>query len=129
MNATYRTVTLAAALLVAIVAAGVTHAAPEPDPRSFNVKGAAARYTYTLETKKGIFSVWIYWAEQKYYLQERRPKQEILFTLLPEKMAEGKTLVTPSDKLMQVLRTAFRNGNAWFDTAKTRNAFIEIFKR
>ena len=49
--------------------------------------------------------------------------------MLPEKMTDGKTLLAYSDKIVQVLRTAFRNGNAYFDTAKTRNAFIEIFKR
>lgn len=94
-----------------------------------NVKGASARYTYTLETSQGTFSVWIDWLAGKYYIQERRPKQEVLFTMVAEKMADGKTLVTFSDKIVQVLRTAFRNGNAYFDTAKSRNAFIEIFKR
>ena len=94
-----------------------------------NVKGASARYTFSIESKQGIFSVWIDWLAGKYYVQERRPKQEILFTLLPERMAEGKTLLSYSDKVMQNLRTAFRNGNTYFDTAKSRNAFIEIFKR
>ena len=94
-----------------------------------NVKGASARYTYTIETKQGTFSVWIDWLQGKYYVQEKRPKQEILFTLLAEKMSDGKTLVTYTDKIMQSLRTAFRNGNTYFDTAKSRNAFIEIFKR
>lgn len=54
MNATCRTGTLAAALLVAIVAAGVTHAAPEPDPRSFNAKGAAAY----LDARAESWSTW-----------------------------------------------------------------------
>lgn len=94
-----------------------------------DLKGASARYTYTIETKAGYFSVWIDWLAGKYYVQERRPKQEILFTILPEQMTEGKTLVSYSDKVMQSLRTAFRNGNTLFDTPKSRNAFIEIFKR
>lgn len=42
MSATHRTVTLAAGLLVASMAMAVTHAAPEPDPRAFNAKAAAA---------------------------------------------------------------------------------------
>lgn len=54
MNAPYRTVTLAAGLLIAIVAAGVTHAAPEPDPRSFNAKGAAAY----LDARAESWSTW-----------------------------------------------------------------------
>lgn len=94
-----------------------------------NVKGASARYTYTIEAKQGCFSVWIDWLAGKYYVQEKRPKQELIFTILPERMDEGKTLLGYSDKVMQSLRTAFRNGNTYFDTAKSRNAFIEIFKR
>ena len=94
-----------------------------------NVKGASARYTYTIESKLGTFSVWIDWIAGKYYVQEKRPKQEIMFTILPERMSEGKTLLSYSDKVMQSLRTAFRNGNTYFDTPKSRNAFIEIFKR
>jgi len=94
-----------------------------------NIKGASARYTYTLETGHGKFSVWIDWLTGKYYIQEKLPGQQMVFTLLTEKMDEGKILLTYSDKLMQTLRTAFRNGNTYFDTAKSRNAFIEIFKR
>ena len=94
-----------------------------------NIKGASARYTYSIETKNGVFSVWSDWLAGKYYIQERRPKQEILFTILPERMSEGKVLLGYSDKIVQALRTAFRNGHAYFDTPKSRNAFIEIFKR
>jgi len=94
-----------------------------------DVKGASARYTYTVEAKQGTFSVWIDWIQGKYYVQEKRPKQEILFTILPERMSEGKVLLSYNDKVMQSLRTAFRNGNTYFDTPKSRNAFIEIFKR
>lgn len=93
------------------------------------IKGASARYTYTLETSSGIFSVWIDWMQGKYYVQEKRPKQEIMFTMLPDKMDEGKTLVGYSDKIMQSLRTAFRHGNTFFDTSKSRNAFSKIFIR
>jgi len=94
-----------------------------------DVKGASARYTYSIETRNGVFSVWIDWVAGKYYVQEKRPKQEIMFTLLPEQMSEGKVLLSYSDKMMQSLRTAFRNGNTFFDTAKSRNAFIQIFNR
>lgn len=94
-----------------------------------DVKGASARYTYSIETKNGVFSVWVDWIAGKYYVQEKRPKQEIMFTLLTEQMSEGKVLLSYSDKMMQSLRTAFRNGNTMFDTAKSRNAFIQIFNR
>lgn len=94
-----------------------------------NIKGASARYTYTLETKQGMFSIWTDWMAGKYYIQEKLPKQQMVFTVLPEKMVEGKILLGQSDKMLQTLRTAFRNGHTYFDTAKSRNAFIEIFKR
>lgn len=94
-----------------------------------DVKGASARYTYSIETRNGVFSVWVDWIAGKYYVQEKRPKQEIMFTLLAEQMNEDKVLLSYSDKMMQSLRTAFRNGNTLFDTAKSRNAFIQIFNR
>src|SRR5262245_12433990 len=54
MSATHRTATLASALLVAGVAAAVTHAAPEPDPRAFNAKAAAAY----LDARAESWSTW-----------------------------------------------------------------------
>lgn len=93
------------------------------------LKTAAAKYVYTMETKQGVFSVWLDGVNRKFYIQERRPKQEIIFTLLTDKMAEDKTLLRYNDKMVQTLRTAFSNSNMFFDTAKTRNAFAEIFKR
>lgn len=94
-----------------------------------NVKGASARYNFSIESNHGTFSVWIDWMAGKYYIQEKLPGRQNLYTLIPEKMEEGKILLGYSDKMMQTLRTAFRHGNTYFDTAKSRNAFIEIFKR
>ena len=54
MSAIHRTGTLAAALLVAIVAAGVTHAASEPDARPFNARAAAAY----LDARAESWSTW-----------------------------------------------------------------------
>ena len=93
------------------------------------LKTAAAKYVYTVETKHGMFSVWLDGVNRKFYIQGRRPKQEIVFTMLADKMAEGKILVRYNDKMIQTLRTAFNNANMLFDNAKTRNAFAEIFKR
>lgn len=93
------------------------------------LKTASAKYLYSIETKHGIFTVWIDVIGGNYYIQERRPKQEKMLTLLTEKMAEGKTLVQYNDRLVQSIRTAFRNSHAFFDNQKTRNAFAEIFKR
>jgi Podovirus DNA encapsidation protein (Gp16). len=93
------------------------------------LKDSNARYHYSIETKSGIFSVWIDFGKGEYFIQEKRPKQELLHTLIPEKMGAGKTLLTYNDKMVQYLRTAFKKGNVFFDTPKSRNAFIEIFKR
>ncbi len=99
-----------------------------------DTKSSNAVYTYTLETRQGIFSVWIDYGGPMsggpfFYIQERRPKQELLFTLVDEWMTSEKTLVTTSDKLMQYLRSGFRNGKAFFDSSKSRNAFTEVFRR
>lgn len=95
-------------------------------------KPSHAKYLMTLEVKPGTFSVWVDVAAPEgttYWFQEKRPKQEILCTTVAENMTEDKKLLTYSDKLLQYMRSAFQNGNAYFDTPKTRNAFIEVFKR
>jgi len=92
-------------------------------------KSADAKYNYTIETKQGTFSVWASWANQEFFVQERRPKEESIFTMLPDRMADNKTFITYNDRMVQVLRTAWRNGSTYFDSSKSRNAFTEIFKR
>lgn len=92
-------------------------------------KPSEAVYKYTVETAKGTYSVWNSWNDSTFYIQEKRPKVESIFTMIPEKMGEGKTYLAYNDRLMQVLRTAWRNSNVKFDNSKTRNAFTEIFKR
>jgi len=92
-------------------------------------KSADAKYNYTIETKQGTFSVWSSWSSQDYFIQERRPKEESIFTMIPDRMDNGKTFITYNDRMVQVLRTAWRNGSAYFDSSKSRNAFTEIFKR
>lgn len=92
-------------------------------------KSADAKYVYTIETKQGIFSVWASWSDSNYFIQEKRPKSETIFTMIPDRMDVEKTFITYNDRMVQVLRTAWRNGSAYFDTSKSRNAFTEIFKR
>jgi len=92
-------------------------------------KPSDASYTYSLETKAGVFSVWIDWKGPFYYIQSKRPKREEMYTILPEKMTEDKTLLVYSDKMVQMLRASFKGGRCFFDEAKTREAFIEIFRR
>jgi hypothetical protein len=93
------------------------------------LKPPTAKYRFTIETMQGIFSVWIDMDVQRYYMQESRPKQETIYTLIPEKMDDDRTLLEPNNKLLQYLRAAFSRGRAYFDTPKTRNAFIEIHRK
>lgn len=92
-------------------------------------KPSTARYHFTIETHQGSFSVW-YDSIGKgcWYMQEKLPKQQTVLTLIAHNVTQGKTLVTPRDKLLGYLRTAFRQGRVFFDYPQTRNSFIEIFK-
>jgi hypothetical protein len=92
-------------------------------------KPSDARYIYSLETKSGTFSVWLDWSTHSYYIQAKRPKQELLFTMLPEKMKDGKKLLFYNDKQVQMLRSSFKAQKMYFDAPPTRNAFIQIFTR
>lgn len=93
-----------------------------------DIKDIKARYVCSLETATGTFSVWYSTMRQCYFVQSRRPKTEILYTLLPEKLDRGKILMNTKDPLLTRFRRAFRTANMFFDSARTRNAFIQIFK-
>lgn len=93
------------------------------------VKNSKARYLFTLEGKKGTFSVWYSVFTNEYFIQAKLPKNQDIFTLLPERMDTHKTLMKNSDRPLQQLRTAFATGMVWFDEPATRNSFTEIFKR
>jgi len=97
--------------------------------RMLGTKPPEAKYYCSIETKQGTFSVWIDYRGPFYFIQEKRPKTEMLYTMVPELMESGKYLMVYSDKVVQYLRSAFKGGKVWFDTPKARNAFTEIFKR
>jgi hypothetical protein len=97
--------------------------------RMLERKVSDARYFCTVETKQGIFSIWINYSTNTYYVQEKRPGVEIFYTTVPAWMDEHKKLLNYSDKLMQYFRSSFTNGRMFFDTARSRNAFIEVFRR
>lgn len=86
-------------------------------------------YMCTLETKEAIFSCWISKKGNGWYLDSVRPGNEKVYTIVPERMAEGKILLQYQDKMLQQLRTAFNRDRMRFDQASSRNAFLEIFKR
>jgi hypothetical protein len=92
-------------------------------------KTSNAKYEFSLECKNGTFSVWFDRDQGEYYIQEKLPKQQLVFTLLAERMTEHKYLMTFSDRPLASLRTAFRQGKVTFKNPKIRNTFAEIFKR
>lgn len=92
-------------------------------------KDAKAKYLYTLECKTGSFSVWENIATGQYFVQEKKPKSQTIFTIVPEKMSAEKVLLTFTDRPLAYLRTAFRTGKVNFDKPATRNSFTDIFKR
>lgn len=92
-------------------------------------KGSDARYRFTMDTNDGIFSVWYSAKEAVFFAQRARPGTEIVYTLAAERMQEGWKLMQYSDRLAGIMRGAFSAGNIYFDTAQTRNAFVQIYKR
>lgn len=96
-------------------------------------KTSDARYLYTLElggteSTAQMLSVWRN-RDNQYFLQSKRPKEEILFTMFPSKMGEDRVLMLWNDKTLQYLRSAFRHGRMFFDEAKSRNAFLDIMNK
>jgi hypothetical protein len=95
-------------------------------------KSSTARYTATIETKTGTFSLWIDQKAQDapiFYVTSKRPKREFIWTLLPENMTETKTLIDYQDKTLQYLRAGYSRAKVFFDRPQTRNAFIGIYRR
>jgi len=88
-----------------------------------------ATYKFTLITAKGEFSVWRESSIGTYYVQKKRPAQELFFTIDANYLDEGVVLLLPNDKLLAFLRNAFRRGRMFFDEPLTRTAFMEVFKR
>lgn len=91
-------------------------------------KAPNAKYMCTLETKDGTFSVWHDIDTNLWYCGTKRTGNERMFTLIPERMNDTKTLLVRNDKFLQMLRTAFNHARLWFDNSQTRNAFLEVFK-
>lgn len=92
-------------------------------------KSQAARYYATIETDTGVFSLWVDYYTGIWYAEEKRPKKEVLWTTVPEKMSPGKYLIQRNDKTMQQLRSHFSHGRLFFSSPKARNAFIGVMKR
>lgn len=89
-------------------------------------KSGRAHYYCTIRTETGCFSVW---TDLPFFaVQEYRPKKEVMYCISHKFMREGDIYVKPNDRIMQMLRNAWRRGFMVFDTPKSRNTFSEIFK-
>lgn len=97
--------------------------------RMVGFKPKEAKYAFTLETRKGTFSVWGDSTYARWFIQEKRPKAEVVYTLVPEWMGEGKFLMTYTDRLLQMLRSSFKGDRVRFDSPRAFNTFVEIFRR
>ena len=93
------------------------------------LKDSKARYLFTFECKTGKFGVWYNIFSNYYYIQNKPTKQEIIYTIVADKMDNTKTLLSFSDRPLANLRNSFRKGNMSFDNQVTRNTFMEVFKR
>lgn len=92
-------------------------------------KPGTAKYVYTLETREGTFSVWFDNPSGNVYAQQKRPGNEKLLTLVSENMNTNKKLMPLTSTTISSLRTAFRQGRLLFDSAHTRNAYLEVFPK
>lgn len=87
-------------------------------------KPPTAYYRATIETPTGTFSWWVDSLPGIFYIQTKRPKQEVILTTMPESVTEGKIHLPYSNKLMQMLRTSYSHGRMYFDSPQARNAFL-----
>ena len=97
--------------------------------RMIGQKPSAADHFCNIETKNGNFSVWVDTMASAYYILERTPNSGIQYTFVAENMDSTKVFLQYSDRIMQLFRSAFRNGQMTFDTPRSRNAFVEIFRK
>lgn len=89
-------------------------------------KTGKAEYYCTVRTEAGCFSVW---TDLPFFaVQEYRPKKEVMYCISHKCMQEGDIYVKPNDRIMQMLRNAWRRGRMVFDSPKSRNIFTEVFK-
>lgn len=89
-----------------------------------------AYYLCTVLTDSGNFSAWVDVFEgTTFYIQTKRPKEEVIWVLKPEEMREGRVLVEYNNPILAKMRNSYANGRAWFDKPQSRNAFAGIYRR
>ena len=92
-------------------------------------KGPDATYYVSIVGAHRTYSIW---RESQshggsiFYVQAKRPSQEIVMTFDPNTVTEDVTLLTSGDDLTRILRSAFRHGRMLFDSATSRNDFVRM---
>lgn len=86
---------------------------------------------WNLETRFGTFSAWFDDVDRRYYMQEKLIGWNLpMLTMLPDKMDEDRILVDNRSRILARVRTAYRRGGSiYYDTPRTRNAMLEVFRR
>lgn len=103
----------------------VDNAFRDNDGRLVCKKDGKARYMFTIRCDAGSFSVWK--SLRAVFIQRRRPKKdEVLYTITDD-IREGEIGLVRGDNIPAWLRTRYRNGEAFFDCAASRNSFQELF--
>lgn len=92
-------------------------------------KPGEARYKYSIETDVLTYSVWYEPDEGNYFIQQKRPKNEIIYTTDRDNMASHKRFMERNHRFATTLRNHFNSGRMYFDEPSTRNTFINIFKQ
>lgn len=93
-------------------------------------KGPNATYAFSLNSEYGTFSVWKeYGGTITWYVQEKRPKKEIVFTVVPANVGLDMIYLTYSQGILPHLRAAYSRGYVKFDTPTSRNAFQAVYIR
>lgn len=98
-------------------------------PTLVEQKDPSAVYVFTLVTSSGPFSVWYNAIEGEMYAQRKLPKVQRKYTMDPAKVSRDCLLLNYSDNKASIMRSAFKQGKLTFDHPRTRNSFMEVFKR
>lgn len=88
-----------------------------------------AKYVMTIETKDGIFAVWVAHNPRRYYVTITRPGIEYIVTTELDRVADDKPFLAHSDGRNQMLRRYYNNGMVKFQNAESRNLFARLYQR
>lgn len=91
-------------------------------------KGSNAKYWFTLDLRKGRFSVWQDMETGELFIYSKLPKVQRFFVVDPERMDKNKRLLLRNDLRLKHLRTVFHRGMMVFDKPATRNIFLGVLK-